>query len=97
MISCHASPVALLRGKRNQVKVKAVPQQQGVPADDRHSWNIPEEEGQGLEEGLEVVVMIYCVALDQLDVSKHLRKQESRWLTSNRRIQSVYRQSTWLF
>lgn len=44
---------------------------------------LPEEEGQGLEKGLEVVVMIYCRFLTQLYVSKHLRQQESRWLNWN--------------
>lgn len=44
---------------------------------------LPEEEGQGLEKGLEVVVMIYCRFLAQLYVSKHLRQQESRWLNWN--------------
>lgn len=82
MISCHASPVALLRSKRNEVKVNAAPHQPGFTAGNRYSWNIPEEEGQGLEKGLEVVVMIYCVVLNQLNVSKHLRKQETRWFTS---------------
>lgn len=52
----------------------------------RYSRNIPEEKGQGLKKGLEVVVMIYCVVLNQFDVSKHLRKQESRWFTSNHNV-----------
>lgn len=43
-------------------------------------WNmeegLPEEKSQGLEKGLEVVVVIYGGLLVQLDVSKHLRQQE---------------------
>lgn len=37
---------------------------------------LPEEQGQGLEKGLEVVVVIYGRLLIQLNVSKHLRQQE---------------------
>ncbi len=44
---------------------------------------LPEEKGQGLEKGLEVVVVIYCVLVNQLDVSKHLRRQESMWCLLN--------------
>lgn len=46
-------------------------------------WNVeagvPEEKGQSLEKGLEVVVVIYGGLLIQLDVPKHLKQQESRW------------------
>lgn len=44
---------------------------------------LPEEKGQGLEKCLEVVVVIYFGLLIQLDVSKHLRQQESRWSLFN--------------
>lgn len=86
MISCHASPVALLRSNRIQVKVNATAHQQGFTAGKKHFGKIPEEKGQGLKKGLEVVVMIYCVVLNQLNVSKHLRKWDSRWFTSNLNI-----------
>lgn len=44
---------------------------------------LPEEQSQGLEKGLEVVVVIYCCLIVQLDVSKHLRQQTSRWWLLN--------------
>lgn len=86
MISCHASPVALLGSNHISAKVNAAPHSQGFTVGNRYSSILPEEEGQGLEKGLEVVVMIDCAVLNQLDVSKHLRKQESRWFSSNQNI-----------
>lgn len=66
--------------------MNAAPRQQGggftAGEEMGYSGNLPKEEGQGLEKGLEVVVMVYCAVLNQLDVSKHLKKQESRWVTS---------------
>lgn len=44
---------------------------------------LPKQKGQCLEKGLEVVVVIYCRLLNQLNVSKHLRQQESRWCLLN--------------
>lgn len=38
---------------------------------------LPEQEGQGLEEGLEVVVVIYGSLFVQLDVPKHLRTENT--------------------
>lgn len=38
----------------------------------------PEEERQGLPEVLEVVVMIYCRLVAQLNVSEHLRRAQGR-------------------
>lgn len=51
---------------------------------------LPEEKGQGLEKGLEVVVLIYGSVIIQLDVTKHLRHQESRWwlLKANFKLKS---------
>lgn len=39
---------------------------------------LPEEQGQGLEKGLEVVVVRYGRLLIQLNVSKHLRQAGER-------------------
>lgn len=35
---------------------------------------LPEEKGQGLEKGLEVVVVVYGILLNQLNVTKHLQQ-----------------------
>lgn len=40
----------------------------------------PKEKSQGLEKGLEVVVLIYGSFVIEFDVSKHLRHQERRLL-----------------
>lgn len=39
---------------------------------------LPEEEGQGLEKGLEVVVEVYGIIIPQRDVTKHLQQQGRR-------------------
>lgn len=43
----------------------------------------PEQESQGLEEGLEVVVVIYGSLLVQLNVSKHLRRAGGSYRKQN--------------
>ena len=35
--------------------------------------NLPEEEHQGAEKGLEIVVLVYVALIIQLDISKHLQ------------------------
>ena len=56
---------------------------------------LPEEKGQGLEKGLKVVVVTYGGILIQLNVSEHLRQQESRWFVSkaNVRILQLLKQN----
>lgn len=85
MISCHASPVALLKSPKTADSINNLPARSEHGCQNWYSVSglseqipeygrrLPEQKSQSLEKGLEVVVVIYGRLFIQLNVTKHLR------------------------